>query len=209
MLVNIIVSEKGNIFGEYYGEYLPAAIYETPSGLGVGILALPSGGNLTLTQESLVARGFYDPCLLAIAYPSGEKYVTPYVGGALQIPLFSYASGAFVAVQTIPTRIALTGSIDVKKLLTQVLDAKVLFEKELGTQLTQELLKNVLLNGFTDTQVLDIVNTIVKELQWLKVIDEEKRSEAIQGIMDGVNGGKTASEVIESLKGYCINNELP
>jgi len=182
----------------YGGSYLPAVILEEKSGLRVGELALPSGDSLLLSEASLARTGVQEG-LVEIIYPNKEAYLGIYTGGSLQAPLFSYSSGAFVGIQAVETRIVWT-SIGRKEFYTQVASVSELLGSMFGGGFKQELLETVLLNGLTDTQALDVVNTLAKNVEWLKTLSSRGRTELVRRITDYVAKGETAEEAIERAK---------
>ncbi|MBO3809984.1 MAG: hypothetical protein FGF50_10405, partial [Candidatus Brockarchaeota archaeon] len=183
----------------YGGSYLPAVIMEQGSGLRLGELALPSGGSLILPESSLASIGV-QAGLLNIIYPNGETSTAIYTGGSLQIPLFTYSSGAFVGVKPVETRIVWTGAIGQKELYTQVASASEIIRNALGRSFSEEFVKTLLLSGLTDSQALDVANELVRNLEWLKAFSSSRRIEAVRRITEYVAKGETASEAVEKVR---------
>ncbi|MEM3490239.1 MAG: hypothetical protein QXO75_11380, partial [Nitrososphaerota archaeon] len=160
------------------------------------LLAKPSGETLTISSGSLLGRGIQDLDLLNVVYPNGETSTILYTGGGLQIPTLSYSSGAFVGVQAIETNVVWT-SIGQKEFYGQILSTSPLIESVFGKSFSEEFVKILLLSGLIDTQVLDIANELVKNVEWLKGFSEEKRIELAKKIAEYVKKGETAEEAIE------------
>ncbi|MEM2173178.1 MAG: hypothetical protein QXS66_08100, partial [Thermoproteota archaeon] len=179
--------------------YLPALLIEGEKGLSLGSLALPSGDYLVLQKTSLENLGLKEG-LVEITYPRGEIYREIYTGGSLQIPTLSYSSGAFVGVQAVETRIAWTGSINEREFYSQIASVSSLIESILGRDFAREFVETVLLSQLTDSQALDIANTLVKNLEWIKTLSEQKRIELVRRIAYYVKKGETAEEAIERIK---------
>ncbi|MBO3840197.1 MAG: hypothetical protein QXN75_04615, partial [Thermoproteota archaeon] len=135
-----------------------------------------------------------------IIYPKGEVYTAIYTGKDLQIPLLSYSSGAFVGVQAVETRIAWTGSINKREFYSQIASVSSLIENIIGRDFAREFVETVLLSQLTDSQALDIANTLVKNLEWIKTLIEQKRMELVKKIAYYVKKGETAEEAIERAK---------
>jgi hypothetical protein len=195
---SIIVSDDG-VKAFYGGNYLPAVVTAGSLGLQLGLLARPSGETLTITEESMVARGIQDQGLLQIIYPNGEASTTVYTGGALQIPVLTYFHGAFIGVQRIETRVVWT-STGQREFYSQVASISGLLGSILGKGFSEELVKTVLLSGLTDAQALDIVNTLAKNVEWLKALGSRDAVEAVRRITDYVKKGDTADEATEKAK---------
>ncbi|MGB9717516.1 MAG: hypothetical protein ACPL4E_03615, partial [Thermoproteota archaeon] len=196
---SVIVSEDGMVKAFYGGSYLPAVVTTSSLGLQLGLLAKPSGEALTISQMELAKRGLTDSGLLNIVYPSGEASTIIYTGKDLQTPLFTYSSGAFVGVQAIETRIVWTG-IDKKAFYEQVASVSELLEGILGRSFEEELVRTVLLSGLTDAQALDVVNTLARNVEWLKTLSSRSMVEAIRKITDYVEKGEIAEEAVERVK---------
>ncbi|MEM2687694.1 MAG: hypothetical protein QW796_05030 [Thermoproteota archaeon] len=197
--ISVIVGEEGSIQAFHGGSYLPAVVMANPLGLQLGLLAKPSGEILIISSGSLLGRGIQDLGLLNVVYPNGETSTVFYTGGDLQIPALSYSSGAFVSVQVIETKVIWT-SIGQKEFYGQVLSTEQLAESVLGKDFAKELVKTLLLSGLTDTQALDIATGLVKNVEWLKGVSEEKRVELVKKIAEYVKKGETAEEAIERVK---------
>ncbi|MEM3025903.1 MAG: hypothetical protein QXP19_00105, partial [Thermoproteota archaeon] len=183
----------------YGGSYLPAVIMEQGSELRLGELALPSGGSLILPGSSLASTGV-QAGLLNIIYPNGESSTAIYTGGALQIPLFSYSSGAFVGIQAVETRIVWTGAIGLRELYTQVASVSEIIRNALGRAFSEEFVETLLLSGLTDSQALDVANELVRNLEWLKAFSSSRRIEAVRRITEYVVEGETAEEAVEKVR---------
>jgi len=179
----------------YGGSYLPAVILEEKSGLRVGELALPSGDSLLLSETSLAKMGVQEG-LVEIIYPNRETYIGIYTGGSFQAPLFSYSSGAFVGIQAVETRIVWT-SMGQREFYAQVASVSELLGSMFGRGFKEELVETVLLNGLTDAQALDVVNTLARNVEWLKTLSSRGRTELVRRITDYVAKGETAEEAIE------------
>jgi hypothetical protein len=196
---SIVVGEDGVAKAFHGGSYLPAVVSASSLGLQLGLLAKPSGETLTITQAELAQRGIADPDLLSIVYPNGEASTVIYAGKDLQTPLFSYSSGAFVGIQAVETRIVWT-SVDKRAFYEQVASVSELLGSILGRDFKEGLLKAILLNGLTDSQALDVVNTLAKNVEWLKTVSGERRIELVRKITDYVKKGETAEEAVERAK---------
>ncbi|MBO3810212.1 MAG: hypothetical protein FGF50_11565, partial [Candidatus Brockarchaeota archaeon] len=190
---SVIVSEDGAVQAFHGGSYLPAVVTADALGLQLGLLAKPSGGTLTITGESLLARGIQEPGLLSITYPSGESWTVIYTGGSLQAPLLTYPSGAFVGVQEVETKVVWT-SFKRDELYTQIASVSEILSGILGGGFAEELVKTLLLNGLTDSQTLDIANELVRSVEWLKMLSANKRIDAVRRITDYVKKGDSAEE---------------
>ncbi|MEM2414594.1 MAG: hypothetical protein QXZ04_02135 [Thermoproteota archaeon] len=70
----------------------------------------------------------------------------------------------------------------------------------IGRDFARELVETVLLSQLTDSQALDIANTLVKNLEWIKTLIEQKRIELVKKIAYYVKKGETAEEAIERAK---------
>ncbi|MBO3839624.1 MAG: hypothetical protein QXN75_01845 [Thermoproteota archaeon] len=70
----------------------------------------------------------------------------------------------------------------------------------IGRGFAEELVETVLLSQLTDSQALDIANTLVKNLEWIKTLIEQKRIELVKKIAYYVKKGETAEEAIERAK---------
>ncbi|MGB9717637.1 MAG: hypothetical protein ACPL4E_04255 [Thermoproteota archaeon] len=70
----------------------------------------------------------------------------------------------------------------------------------MDTRFKEELVKTILLNSLTDAQALDVVNTLAKNVEWLKALSSRSRVEAARKITDYVKGGETCEEAIEKVK---------
>ncbi|MGB9718668.1 MAG: hypothetical protein ACPL4E_09570, partial [Thermoproteota archaeon] len=197
---SILIGEDGGVKAFYGGSYLPAVVTASTLGLQLGLLAKPSGETLTITQMDLAQRGVADSGLLNIVYPSGETSTIIYTGKDLQTPLFSYSSGAFVGIQAVETRVVWTG-VDRKAFYTQIASVSELLAGILGTGFKEELVKTVLLSGLTDSQALDVVNTLAKNVEWIKTLSGKGRVEAVRKITDYVKKGETAEEAAKRVKG--------
>jgi hypothetical protein len=178
---------------------LPAVVSASSLGLQLGLLAKPSGETLTITQAELAQRGIVDQGLLSIVYPNGETSTVIYTGKDLQTLLFSYSSGAFVGVQTVETRIVWT-SVDKRVFYEQVKSVSELLGSIFGRDFKEGLLKSILLSSLTDSQALDVVNTLAKNVEWLKALSGEKRIDVVRKITDYVKKGETCDEAIEKAK---------
>ncbi|MEM3712338.1 MAG: hypothetical protein QXR97_02190 [Thermoproteota archaeon] len=115
-------------------------------------------------------------------------------------PTLSYSSGAFVGVQAVETRIAWTGSINKREFYSQIASVSSLIESILGRDFAREFVETVLLSQLTDSQALDIANILVKNLEWIKTLSEQKRIELVKKIAYYVKKGETAEEAIERIK---------
>ncbi len=178
---------------------MPAVVTTSALGLQLGLLAKPSGEALTISRESLLAKGIQKPGLLSITYLNGETSTVIYTGGSLQAPLLAYSSGAFVGVQEVETRVVWT-SIKQDEFYSQIASISGILGGMLGAQFSQELVKTLLLSGLTDSQVLDIANELVRSVEWLKTLSANKRIEAIKKITDYVKKGDTAEEARKKLQ---------
>jgi len=196
---NVIVGEDGIAKAFYGGSYLPAVVSASSLGLQLGLLAKPSGETLTITGADLAQRGIADLGLLNVFYPNGETSTVIYTGKDLQVPLFSYSSGAFVGIQAVETRVVWT-SVDKRAFYEQVKSVSELLGGILGSDFKEGLLKSILLNGLTDSQALDVVNTLAKNVEWLKTVSGERRIELVRKITDYVKKGETAEEAVERAK---------
>jgi hypothetical protein len=196
---SIVVGEDGIAKAFYGGSYLPATISASSLGLQLGLLAKPSGETLMITQADLAQRGMADPGLLNVFYPNGETSTIIYTGKDLQAPLFSYSSGAFVGIQAVETRIVWT-SVDKRTFYEQITSVSELLGNILGKDFKEGLLEAILLNGLTDSQALDVVNTLAKNVEWLKTLSGEKRIELVRKITEYVKKGDTAEEAVEKAK---------
>lgn len=184
------------INGREGGSYLPALVTANALGLQLGLLAKPSGETLTIPGESLLARGIQEPGLLSITYPNGEAIVAIYTGGALEIPVLSYSSGAYVGAETVKTRVAWTGMVNRRDFYSQILGASKLLENILGEDYAQEFTRIILLIGLTDSQTLDVASIIVENAEWFKTLGWEHMVEATSRIARHVQGGGTAAEAL-------------
>jgi len=193
---NVIVGEDGIAKAFYGGSYLPAVVSASSLGLQLGLLAKPSGETLMITQADLAQRGIADLGLLNVFYPNGETSTVIFTGKDLQAPLFSYSSGAFVGIQAVETRVVWT-SVDKRAFYEQITSVSELLGSILGSDFKEELLKSILLNGLTDSQALDVVNTLAKNVEWLKTVSGERRTELVRKITDYVKKGETAEEAAE------------
>ena len=196
---NVIVGEDGIAKAFHGGSYLPAVVSASSLGLQLGLLAKPSGETLMITQADLAQRGIADPGLLNVFYPNGETSTVIFTGKDLQAPLFSYSSGAFVGVQAVETRIVWT-SVDKRAFYEQITSVSELLGSILGSDFKEELLKAILFNGLTDSQALDVVNTLAKNVEWLKTLSRGRRTELVRKITDYVKKGETAEEAVERAK---------
>jgi hypothetical protein len=183
----------------YQGKYIPAVIIEDEFGLRLGDLALPSGKNLVVSESSMVKAGIQIG-LLKIAYPNKETYTVIYTGGDIRIPMFSYLSGAFVAVQAVETKLIWTGAVGQKEFYTQMASVSELLENAFGQNFKEELLETVLQSELTEIQVLDMVNALVKNLEWLKTLGGKERIESVRKIAYHVKNGDTIDKAIKKVK---------
>jgi transcription elongation GreA/GreB family factor len=196
---SIVVGEDGVAKAFHGGSYLPAVVSASSLGLQLGLLAKPSGETLMITQADLAQRGIADPGLLNVFYPNGETSTVIFTGKDLQAPLFSYSSGAFVGVQAVETRIVWT-SVDKRAFYEQITSVSELLGSILGSDFKEELLKSILLSDLTDSQVLDVVNTLAKNVEWLKTLNRGRRIELVRKITEYVKKGDTAEEAVEKAK---------
>ncbi|MEM3647154.1 MAG: hypothetical protein QW334_03300, partial [Thermofilum sp.] len=196
---SIVVNEDGFVEAFHGGTYLPAVVTASPLGLQLGLLAMPSGETLTISQIDLALRGITDLGFLNVVYPNGETFATIYTGGNLQVPVLSYSSGTFVGIQAVETRIVWTG-IKQEDFYKQVAGTSEIVASVLGKQFAEELVKELLLNGLADTQVLDIVNGLVKNTEWFKTLSGKERIDKVKKIIDYVKNGETADEAVEKAR---------
>ena len=183
----------------YQGKYIPAVIIEDEFGLRLGELALPSGKNLVVSESSMTKIGIQIG-LLKIVYPNKETYIAIYTGGDIRIPMFSYLSGAFVAVQAVETKVIWTGAVGQKEFYTQMASVSELLENAFGQNFKEELLETVLQSELTEIQVLDMVNALVKNLEWLKTLGGNERIESVKKIAYHVKNGDTIDKAIKKVK---------
>ncbi|MEM3648942.1 MAG: hypothetical protein QW506_07245, partial [Thermoproteota archaeon] len=128
------------------------------------------------------------------------EVTTLYTGGSLQIPLHSYFSGAFLGVQTVETRVVWTGTMGRREFYSQVAGVSELLGSVLGRVFAERLVETVLQSGLTDAQALDVVNTLVRNVEWLKTLTGSSRVEAVRRITDYVRKGDTAEEAREKVE---------
>jgi len=197
---SVVVDENGVVKAFQEGTYLSAVVTASTLGLQLGLLAKPSGGALTIPGESLRARGILDPSLVHVVYPDGAAVTTLYKGGSLQIPLHSYFSGAFVGIQAVETSIVWTEAIGRREFYAQVASVSELLGSVLGRVFAEQLVETVLQSGLTDAQALDVVNTLVRNVEWLKTLTGSGRVEAVRRITDYVRKGDTAEEAREKVE---------
>ncbi|MGB9709727.1 hypothetical protein, partial [Infirmifilum uzonense] len=118
---------------------------------------------------------------------------------------------AFVGVEKAETRITWT-SIGTNELYSQMASVSGLLGSVFGHAFAEELVKTLLLSGLTDAQVLDIVNTLAKNVGWLKTLTRSSRVDVIRKITDYVKKGNTAEEargkVEKESEEYVKNLEL-
>jgi|GEM_PF-1855106 len=183
----------------YQGKYIPAVIIEDEFGPRLGELALPSDKNLVVSESSMTKMGIQIG-LLKIVYPNKETYIAIYTGGDTRIPMFSYLSGAFVAVQAVETKVIWTGAVGQKEFYTQMASVSELLENAFGQNFKEELLETVLQSELTEIQVLDMVNALVKNLEWLKTLGGNERIESVKKIAYHVKNGDTIDKAIKKVK---------
>ena len=196
---SVVIGEDGGVKAFYGGSYLPAVITANPLGLQLGLLAKPSGETLTITGESLLARGIQEPGLLNVVYPNGETSTVIYTGGSLQTPLLTYSLGAFLGIQAVETKIVWT-SIGRDEFYSQIASISGILGSVLGRGFAEELVKTLLLSGLTDSQALDIANELVRNVEWPKSLSANKRIDIVKKIAEYVKTGETAEEAIERVK---------
>jgi hypothetical protein len=90
--------------------------------------------------------------------------------------------------------------MDKRAFYEQVKSVSELLGGILGSDFKEELLKFILLSSLTDSQALDVVNTLARNIEWLKTLSSGERIDALREIVKHVKKGETCNEAIQKVK---------
>ena len=90
-----------------------------------------------------------------------------------------------------------------KTLYSQLENTRRILEETLGSDMANELVRILLTSKLTDTQALDIANTILRNLESLKAFSNEELKELVRKVAEYVKKGDTAEEALKkAMKEY-------